>query len=338
MASAPTASMALGSLPLCRPEDETMPLQAEEAHPPITGAVSSATVPAPQPSSSEVISQAAAAPEPQPLRAPPPIAPQPLPATPSAVPLLDTKRHTAQSRTRLSRRSAQIALMIVGGAILLAVPIALLNRLRPVPPEPSVGTAIVAAGGSMIYGGPGEEYGAIATLPGNERVNVLAAPRDASQQWVKVQSVNGRELLPPGYMKAAVLDGWDSDSVETARNLVKNLWRQESEAEIETKIARLDQLGERFALQRAGQEALLDAGELRLQLAGRRRASGQPEEMWRGDVQRVVSGMSNITAPSLATRAVELRNAASRLITEAEASKARATGTPAAPRRASDAR
>jgi tetratricopeptide (TPR) repeat protein len=140
-----------------------------------------------------------------------------------------------------------------------------------------VATAESAADGRIVAS-PLDSNNVVVTLRKGEKVNVIRAPRSASQQWTEVQYVSGAKVYPSGVMRTAGLTNWHSSNPDVQLSLLETFGPGPgaTEQELRAQINRYGELLGRVAGSPAESRVHLDMARLNIQLARLQAAAGSP--------------------------------------------------------------
>ena len=174
---------------------------------------------------------AAAQPATPPVASPPPASPPPAAkpqaqAPPSPVAAAPKAPVTTPPATPSVQKPVRISplIFIAAGVVFLLVAIGVFFYIEKAgggnaPILPSVASAEVIAAQTNLMSSPLSGK-AIATAHRGDRLNVLVAPRSASQEWSEVQFIQGRRSYARSYAHTADLGRWTSAKSSIAFQLV----------------------------------------------------------------------------------------------------------------------
>jgi serine/threonine protein kinase len=115
---------------------------------------------------------------------------------------------------------------IVGTIAVLLLASVLVKALFPVRPPllPHVGSAIVQAGSGEIKTGPSDNSASVSALARGATVSLLEVPPSASTQWLRVQYADAGKASNPGFIQISSLSSWPEwrvDDPQSALQLAK---------------------------------------------------------------------------------------------------------------------
>jgi serine/threonine protein kinase len=168
--------------------------------------------------------------------------------------------------------------LALGLCVIVAVLGAWLWPASVIPPERSIGHAVVRPPGADIFAGPATSNKKLGSMKAGTRLNVLDHLQSPAQQWVRVQYVSAdqRQNSRPGFARVANLSAWSSSDPRVAWEflLISEPSDSADDPEVQAFIDRLEQFAAQNPEDAVGAD--IERARLYLMLAQRTKGRGQP--------------------------------------------------------------
>ena len=174
----------------------------------------------------------------------------------------------------------QMKVLITAGVVLLAIGliVSIISVFsRPVPLQPSEGTAKVLSASASVRRSPEANADVITQVGRAESLRLLDLPRDRNAAWVRVQPVVNGKNLAPGYVQIGDIQDWSEWNLDkpTQLAIVARTMSPDNNAPdeaIKAQIAKIKGLQEKYADDVSEPPLRQEAQRLEAILASRQRA------------------------------------------------------------------